>query len=209
MPQSKYNCKKCRRLVSLTSPSCPFCNTPNPNYQQPMQAMPQSAATAQPKNVSSPSASTKTDIPDPVNQEISIEDMEALYHSPIPVRQDSIIPETDSIDQDDDGLEPEPDPTEEAVSGQETNTISSGSEAHRSPIDWRDEKNRDTSGSYTEMFNENGIYQANYDGYYNDTLPKIQGEIDRILAGREKIFLKVVFTIIVIFAIIVYLILTI
>lgn len=208
MPQSKYNCKKCRRLVSLTSPSCPFCNTPNPNYQQPMQAMPQSTATSQPQNARQPSANVKTDMSDPVNQEISIEDMETLYHDPVPVKQNSINKGTDGTDQDE-GLGPEPDPTVEAVAGRETNTISSSSEAHRSPIDWRDEKNHDTPSSYTEMFNENGVYQANYDGYYNDTLPKIQGEIDRILAGREKTFLKVVFTIIVIFAIIIYLILTI
>lgn len=218
MPQSKYNCKKCRRLVSLTSPTCPFCNTPNPYYQQPVQTTPQNPVTPTPKkdsNISSPSSNAGANNQEPVNHEISIEDMESMYHDPVPVRQDALkpsaqtIPETGEPEQNDGGLEPEPDPAEDVMTERETNKISSSSEAHRSPINWKDERDRDTSGSYTEMFNENGIYQANYDGYYNDTLPKIQGEIDRILAGREKAVLKVVFTIIVIFAIIVYLILTI
>ena len=75
-------------------------------------------------------------------------------------------------------------------------------------IQWSDEVSPDTP-DYAAMYDESGTYNPNYDGYYNDTLPKIADEIDSLLAGKEKTILKAVFSLDAIAAIIVYLILTI
>lgn len=78
----------------------------------------------------------------------------------------------------------------------------------RAKIDWEDEKKNEPA-STDNMFDENGVYNANYDGYYNDTLPKIANEVDNLLKDREKAILKAVAAVVAVFGVIVYLILTI
>ena len=77
----------------------------------------------------------------------------------------------------------------------------------RSKIQWSDETSHSTV-DYASMYDAAGTYNPNYDVYYNDTLPQIADEIDSLLAGKEKIVLKAVFSLTSIAAIIAYLILT-
>lgn len=229
MPQTKFNCKGCRRLVSIESAFCPFCKTPNEHYIRK-----QDSTAAASENASGPSrqdisaypkptpAGTQTGEDSPADdiqtEELSLESLESMYRR-VPVKNDAVhekeqpsstatpLMEDNSFDE----IVPE---NKEPISGENRqdqtndNIISSSGETHRIPIDWKDEKNR-KEPEYTEMFNEKGEYQANYDGYYNDTLPKLQNEIDRALASKEKIILKGIFALVVIIAIIVYLVVTI
>lgn len=197
MAQQKVNCKNCRRLIGIDMPSCPFCGTGNPNYEQNRQksseehSNPQdilSSRTAKHSNEETTVQNTGT--------EISVEDIEALYKKPIPIKGKSDISISPKVSEDTVSI---PD---------ETDIISSVEESHRAHIPWSDEKKQTSPCNFTDMFNENGIYQANYDGYYNDTLPKIQNEIDNILLGKEKTILKAVFSVVGIIAVIIYLVLT-
>lgn len=228
MPQTKYNCKTCRRLVSIESAFCPFCNTPNEHYKgnrkednpadaaslQPDQEKQKPVSSpVQPKKVPSPKPSRETPVPEPISddtaEEVSLESLEHMY-SRVPVtpttlerpnREDPPESDSESIFPQDE------DPLDANHSEEHENTISSSGEVHRSPIDWQDSTEKPET-EYTEMFDEKGVYQANYDGYYNDTLPKIANEIDRALANREKIILKGIFSVVAVVAIIIYLIIT-
>ena len=81
-------------------------------------------------------------------------------------------------------------------------------EEKRIPIDWSDEKKK-APKKVSEEYNENGEYQPNFDGYYNDTKAKIDNEIDNLTAGKEKAIIKVIFGFAAVIGIIVYLVLTI
>lgn len=235
MPQTKFNCKTCRRLVSIDSACCPFCNTPNEHYKGGKKQQPNETNAPQPTDVEN----QKTEA-DPMQQlkdseqrhvqperlkersskaadeEIDLETLENMY-SRVPVKPAEHSPnmETASTMQDLSLTDADTDPAKKedafktrSNSEETENTISSSGEVHRSPIDWEDEREKPET-EYTEMFDEKGVYQANYDGYYNDTLPKIKNEIDRALANKERIILKGVFSVVAVVAIIVYLIITI
>lgn len=88
------------------------------------------------------------------------------------------------------------------------NDINSKSRDGRTPINWTDEDPPEKK-DFSKLYDENGVYNPNYDGFYNDTLPKIQNELDSLIAGREKTILKIVFGFVAIIGIIIYLILTI
>lgn len=203
MAQTQFNCKKCRRLIGIDAPQCPFCGTPNAHYNKPLQKT-SSVPTAE-RSLQKPQTETMQDNRSS-KAEISVEEMADMYQGPIAVQaapREAPHPEQVTKAQD-----PQPTVSEPALHTQDTSTISSAQESHRSKIAWDDERTMDQPETYTEMFNEKGQYQANYDGYYNDTLPKIKDEIDRALAGKEKAILKGIFSILGIIAIIVFLVLT-
>lgn len=85
--------------------------------------------------------------------------------------------------------------------------LSSTGNSERVAINWSDEKVKATP-DYTKMYDKNGNYNANFDGYYDDTLPRIQNEIDNLLKGKEKTILKIVCSVVGVIAVIIYLILT-
>ncbi len=201
MPQTKINCKTCRRLIGKDVPACPFCGTPNLYYEQEQEKKMPAQKGKKKESLSEQKKTSSFDMSAQNSKEISVEDIEALYNEPLPIGSQTKTS----------GIPAPPEDTSESSScnPEENAIISSVPDSHRAHIAWSDEAESKTSESdYTEMFNEKGVYQANYDGYYNDTLPKIQDEIDHIMAGREKTFLKAVFTIIGIVAVIVYLVLT-
>ncbi len=223
MPQTKFNCKGCRRLVSIESAFCPFCKTPNEHYKKmeaPTAAEPEKPAPApvQPteNKTSDAVAAPSPSEPAVPEEEIALESLQAMYKK-VPVRQTVREPAAktgqDKKTTAPGHTDPAPDPEDTAAdetdpSGEvSNNTISSSGEVHRSPIDWNDDRGK-KEPEYTEMFDEKGEYLANYDGYYNDTLPKIKNEIDRTLANREKIILKGVFSVFAVIAIIIYLVIT-
>lgn len=211
MAQTKSNCanRNCRRLIGLDTPVCPFCNTPNPKYNPPTQSSGAKHKPTAPDLEEQTSGGPADPSPSPEDQEVSIDDLETLYRNPIPVQGPTTPPSGQSATQKEQHESqdlPEEDP-EQLIPSQDRNTISSVQETNRSRIDWEDEK-KESVEHFTEMFNDQGIYQANYDGYYNDTLPKLQGEADRALADRGKAIMKAIFTFIGIIAIIVYLVLT-
>lgn len=213
MAQPKISCKNrnCRRVIGKDVPKCPFCGYPNSEYQAPTPK-----ATAEAGN---PSSSTKSpqsvdaqtsDLNISSSGEISINDLENMYHEPIAVQPVQTVQNKDVPiqEQDMDGNDAATTEQKQALSAQESSTISATQASHRSKISWDDEDPNKESGNFTEMFNEKGQYQANYDGYYNDTLPKIINEIDHVLVGKEKAILKAVTSVVAIFAIIIYLVLT-
>ena len=218
MAQTKCNCMKCRRLIAIEQEKCPFCGTPN-NYMK--------SKKTSTNNASEPASATR-----PVQrmQNISIEEMNSLITE---TEEQEVFPHSDSdgnsdekifINKIDDEEYEEYIPSEHEDTDEEDSEVKSSvdenekteknftetfqSSSKRKRISWTDEEDKEEP-DYSKMYDENGHYNANFDGYYNDTLPKIKNEIDHVLAGREKAVLKVIFTIVAIIAIILYLILTI
>ena len=89
----------------------------------------------------------------------------------------------------------------------EDSTTALASDSKRSPIDWTDEEKKEKP-DMSKAYNEDGGYNPNFDGYYNDTKAKIDGEIESLTAGKEKAILKVVLGIAAVIGVIVYLVLT-
>lgn len=208
MAQSQCNCKNCRRLIGIDTPKCPFCGTPNMYYKKNVPNAAPKSDIPHPAKKSAAQNGAKQDIQNTSAGEISIEEMESMYREPVPVKaspnkETELLSEADAEAQNTQAKK-----AESSLPVQDTSTISATQESHRSKIPWDDEQTQNDPGTYTEMFNEQGKYQANYDGYYNDTLPKIKDEIDKTLAGKEKTILKVFFSVMGIIAIIVFLILT-
>ena len=214
MAQSKCNCPSCRRLIEIQLQFCPYCRNENPFYQ-PVQ---------EPAKIVEPAAAKTAQVTKP---NVVQKQYEPISESEFDEADSDQADETTSAPSDDDSQEiyiEEPEDVEESLSledeysdpdeledtenndnGSNTNNINS--KKSHSGIKWRDEKPK-PDVDRSAMFDENGNYNANYDGYYNDTLPKIQNEVDRLLANKEKTILKVVACIVGIAGIIVYLVLT-
>lgn len=216
MPQTKCNCSNCKRLIDIHLEACPFCRTPN-NY---LKNKEQTA-----NNNSKPDTPNK-----PVQKihNISIEEMNSILSDSDVENNTSKTEEIkkestfDSIDEEEyeefspyqseieNDIKENPivSELESSETASEDFTVKVQAATKKKKIAWTDEKPKEEP-DYSKMYDEQGQYNANFDGYYNDTRPKIANEIDRTLAGREKAVLKVIFAIVAIVAIIVYLILTI
>ena len=223
MAQTKFNCTNCRRLIDLHLEKCPFCGTPNNNVKN--------------KSTTNNSARKPASAARPVQrmQNISVDEMNSLFTDE-EIEEQIVIPTTEpepptivsNIDdeeyeeyvptdiENEENEENEEDKEEKQVINKNNEKAKSTEEftetlqatSKRKKINWTDEERKEEP-DYSKMYDENGRYNANFDGYYNDTLPKIANEIDHVLAGREKAILKAIFTIVAIIAIILYLILTI
>ena len=224
MAQTKCNCTNCRRLIDIHKDTCPFCGTPNPKSNN-------TTANSNPKPAAHNKAVQRM-------QNISIEemnslladtemeqieDMEVMEEIEIPDMKEEQTKSINSIDDEEyeeyipsenvDIYVDEDEETEHSKSIEKENdsedfTETLQSSSKRKKIPWTDEEKKEEP-DYSKMYDEKGRYNANFDGYYNDTLPKIANEIDHVLAGREKAVLKVIFGIVAIIAIILYLVLTI
>lgn len=190
----KYKCPNCKRAVDINKEFCPFCSTPNPN-------------------IATKTTSSEND--DESYFEESM--MDDFFEEEMQKAQDEISPADDKL-QDEDEIEElynedsfSDDFADENIDDENDNYSSTISNSNhtikREKIKWTDEADQNTASS-EEMFNDQGIYNANYDGFYNDTLPKIADEVDNLLKSKEKAILKVAASIVGILAIIVYLTLT-
>lgn len=214
MAQTKCNCTNCRRLIDIHQETCPFCGTPNsknknsynnntPNpatVNRPVQRMQNISIEEMNSFLTDPEMEERIEIPDVENEKnISVSNIDdEEYEEYIPSEN------TDTAEEDSKNLADTH--IKENTTEDFTETLQSSSK--RKKILWTDEEVKEEP-DYSKMYDDNGRYNANFDGYYNDTLPKIAHEIDHVLKGREKSVLKVIFAIVAIIAIILYLILTI
>lgn len=197
MPQSKYNCVSCRRLVDIKQESCPFCNTPNPYLKK------------------VPQEETKK-VQDTVGEDLfnDFDTADELTAKPVqaPLKRVSVESKTaaeESKDEDDYILpkQTHAPASEKHAEPKDTASLSGQSDAHEK-IEWTDEKKNERTYTSKDMYDEKGKYDANYDGYYDDILPKISNEVDKILQNKEKTILKIIGSVVIIFGIIVYLVVT-
>ena len=206
MPQTKYNCPSCRRLNDINSPYCRYCRTENPKMKAPSQAK-----------------SSNEGVFDDLGEELfdSFDD-EAAAEPKAPVAKKPISnpPKPDNEEEADfiaPSKEPEPvkkpEPAKKPAQSSpapekkpQSDTLAEHSE-DRKKIKWQDEK-ENPAIQRENMYDENGSYNPNYDGYYDDILPKINNEVDKILLNKEKTILKIVGAVVLIFGIIVYLVVT-
>lgn len=203
---TKIHCVKCRRNIDISSKFCPYCNSPQPQETITEQQS-ESNEKMQPiydevendDNSAFDALSLEAefedfgdDIIDPVNKE------DLNDENDTPNRFSSLDP-TETTSTADDPLE-EPSPSDIPDTLQKT-------QVHREKIPWNDETPK-TPADVSDMYDAKGNYVSNYDHYYDDTVPKIADEVDRILANREKNILKIIGSIIAIFAVIVYLVIT-
>lgn len=234
MAQTKFNCKTCHRLIDKQQAICPFCGSANPHFSQSDNGSPkpETKKTASSSNTPAPEQSTEK-----VTQRripsVSIDEMESLLNCDVEDFTDGsnsdeeinksvsgdfhnsqqVKNEPDEYEEEYFAESTDPESDDEAETEEETDAeerdeeINSSASSRRSKINWTDEKPK-PEPDYSKMYDQKNNYNANFDGYYNDTLPKIADEIDSLLAGKEKAILKIVFSIAAIFAIIVYLILT-
>lgn len=203
---TKIHCVKCRRNIDISSKFCPYCNSPQPQETITEQQS-ESNEKMQPiydevgndDNSAFDALSLEAefedfgdDIIDPVNKEDLNDENDTPY------RFSSLDP-TETTSTADDPLE-ESSPSDIPDTLQKT-------QVHREKIPWNDETPK-TPADVSDMYDAKGNYVSNYDHYYDDTVPKIADEVDRILANREKNILKIIGSIIAIFAVIVYLVIT-
>ncbi|MEE1256252.1 MAG: hypothetical protein UHN47_07040 [Lachnospiraceae bacterium] len=214
MAQTKCNCTNCRRLIDIHQETCPFCGTPNPKTKnsstnntpnpitvnRPVQRMQNISIEEMNTYLTETEMEEQIEIPDMENEKtISVSNIDdEEYEEYIPSLN------TDTNEENSEDLSSTD--YKENITDDFTGTLQSSSK--RKKIPWTDEEVKEEP-DYSKMYDDSGRYNANFDGYYNDTLPKIAHEIDHVLIGREKSVLKVIFVIVAIIAIILYLILTI
>ena len=201
MNKEKVHCRQCRRTYQSTEPVCPFCGEDNPMLK------------VNTENVK-PLQSQNLTPEDLINY---FEEEEGEEYIPVQQNEEEEYekPETDEIEYTDENADADYADAEEEMEEyipeeqeDQSVSLSSTEHKHRIPIKWTDEKEK-PEPDYTKMYDENGNYNANYDNYYNDTLPRIQNEVDKLLKGKEKSIIKIVASIVGVIAIIVYLVLTI
>lgn len=186
---SKYKCPNCKRAVDISKEYCPFCSTPNPNKSTPEE---------------NDDFFDNSKVDDFFDAEVNVQN--SSYEVTDIDEMNAIEKDNNLSELDDEQLQDELDGfSEDDFSETDNSTITRNNK--RAKIPWSDEIRPDES-HYGDMFDANGIYNANYDGFYNDTLPKITNEVDNLLKSKEKAILKVVASIVAIFAIIIYLVLT-
>lgn len=193
MAQTKYNCPNCRRLIDMKSVACPYCGTVNPK-----QSPAPHAAAAKP--APAPEVKEEFETPDDIGEEL-FDSVATTKHSS-PAREDTeeelIMPVK---------AKPVSQRKEEKTAPAGNNTLSSQT-VRKEKIDWEDEKENQKETRTEEKIMPNGKYNANYDGFYDDIAPKIANEVDKILANREKLVLKIIGCVAAIFATIVYFVVT-
>lgn len=203
MAQTKYNCPNCRRLIDMKSVACPYCGTANPKQTTASQAS--SPAPDTPKKSTANKTINKPDdfeTPDDIGEELFDSVVSPKQPAPdIPDDEEIIVPRKSAPAKQEQTADNEQNQTDDH------STLSSHT-VHREKIDWDDEKNNQKEHRTEEKTLPNGKYNANYDGYYDDIAPKIANEVDKILANREKLILKIVGCIAAIFATIVYFVVT-
>lgn len=112
--------------------------------------------------------------------------------------------EDDDAD-DEDEYEDDDEDDDEDDEGEVNSSLTADSK--RSRIEWTDEEKKEKP-DMSKAYDEDGGYNPNFDGYYNDTKAKIEGEIESLTAGKEKAILKVVLGFAAVIGVIVYLVLT-
>ena len=202
MPQTKYNCPSCRRLVDITSPCCPYCKTPNSLYKKQQSA-----------SKDEPMKELEMEAADDVGEEL-FDTFNSDNTSSNRNKKDSHTntQNVDSVDDDSDYILPKKKTNaasnSAASSSKKTAEFLSSQSEEREKIQWADEKNKSVASDPKDMSNTKGEYNANHDGYYDDILPKISDEVDKILLNKEKTILKIIGAVVIIFGIIVYLVVT-
>ena len=216
MSQTKFNCTSCRRLIPISSTFCPFCSS-EVKFTPPVPKKPATNS----QTLSDLSSQKKQDKLEEVDFELNMEPIseesliekprtqhnnatnqtmmqkksaaEALFEEELPPSKSKPIPVK---------------VPEKTVNDTEirTNENSKLSQIQEQKIKWKDEKEKPLP---KEDMYKNGVYNPNYDGMYNDTLPRIEHELDNLKSGKEKMIFRIIFGFIAIFGIIVYLVLTI
>lgn len=224
MAQTRYNCKNCRRLIKVGIDVCPYCGTVNNSEK-----IPQKTINNQTETIQQPRKNTSNNNKGVIN----IDELDNEYEEYVPSQENSddvnassstdeqnendenssssFAQELEEYDDDEDNTDVvmESDDLSISESNYNENTETNDSDLHETKrtIKWKDEKKVQTP-DYTKMYNDKGVYNANFDGYYDDVLPKIDGELDKIMINKDKTFIKVVFSIVAIIAIIIFLVLT-
>lgn len=203
MPQTKYNCPSCRRLVDITSPCCPYCKTPNSLYKK-------TQSSTKEDNSKDLNLEVADDVGEELFDDFNIDNKPSAQNAK---RKNTNVPDVNGMDDADSeyilpkkNLESVSD-TSTAPSRHSSDSLSSQSE-EREKIQWSDEKKKSAASDPKDMYNTKGEYNANHDGYYDDILPKISDEVDKILLNKEKTILKIIGAVVIIFGIIVYLVVT-
>ena len=235
MANKKILCPKCRRSYDNTIEYCPYCSTPNPLLSGADKLKDEGNLFSNNKPKVKRAAEKIIDVDEPTvipsepvvsneyddNEEGYSQDEydDGEYSDEAMDDGDEEYYEEGEYDEMSDG-EDEPGYYEEdGDEGEEyeeyddntENDSSSGSDisldSKRSKIDWSDEKKKETV-DISKAYNDKGEYDPNYDGYYEDTKPRIENELDNLAVGRDKAIIKGVLTVAAIAGIIVYLILT-
>lgn len=190
--QSKINCPSCRRTYKIDLPSCPFCQKENP-YNR-----------AKEEVDNDTNDLDKLDDPDDLD---ASNDESKEVENDLMDEEEEYIPKTTNIIKCTPKSQPRTNTGNDDTDFTEDHDLSSTATKNREAIAWTDEPVVE-SPDYSKMYDSNGVYNANFDHYYDDTIPAIQNEVDRLLKGREKTILKIIGSVVAIFAIICYLILT-
>lgn len=199
MAQTKYNCPNCRRLIDMKSVACPYCGTANPKQM----TVPQTPVSESKPSFSANKTVNKHDdfeTPDDIGEELFDSVLSPEQFTPnIPNEEEIIAPHK--------SVQTNKKQTTDHDQATDHSTLSSHT-IYKEKINWEDEKNNQKEHRTEKKTLPNGKYNANYDGYYDDITPKIANEVDKILANREKLILKIIGGIAAIFATIVYFVVT-
>ena len=231
MANKKINCPVCRRSYDNSIEYCPYCSTPNPLMTSNIEMDDKKLADKTQKEKAKPA---KKIIPAETHEdEIDEYDTEDEY---TPAEEDGFYSDDevyeyhddeDSFeeqyyddeqaddenyeyeDEDDSEYEYYEEDDEENNNDYESDESSSQliNDTKRSRIDWSDEETPEAP-DMTNAFNEKGEYQPNFDGYYNDTKAKIEGEIENLTQGKEKAIIRAILGVAAVAGVIVYLVLT-
>ena len=219
MQVKRIHCPKCRRLFDSSLEFCPNCGAPNllshvkPLDSEQSKTLQQDASISdvQPTPVAKPVPVNKPKV-QAVDPHVFDEIFEEEDNQSTADEQDVDIlegqeevsdePEAFSLDTEEN---PEPEDNDDDIPSGESDI--KNMKFRRKLIDWADDKEQ-PEVDVCKIYNKDGSYNPNYDGYYDDTKTKIDNEIDSLIAGNEKTILKIIAIIVGIFGVIVYLILT-
>lgn len=192
MPQTKFNCPSCRRLIPINSEYCPNCSK-------------KIVSKAESENLKKDTPQKESSL---VQEDILLDEPEETVSETNVFQNSSKKIESEDIPDDLFDDESSND-LENFDFSEEPNKVDilSGNTEERSPIVWTDEEKK-KEPDHTKMY-VNNQYNANFDGAYDDVLPKIQNEVENLLQGKEKTVMKIIFSIVGIIGVIIYLIITI
>lgn len=211
MAQTKKNCPNCRRLIDIKATICPICQADCSSTSFPSKSVQKRAIPIKQVHI------------EDINELIQGEVKEKEFAQPDAVQSTAYTNKQDNSNSSTQWQNPksnissgssnsdEPEFDEEIKEDTEPEEITASDmsdiKTNEGTIRWSDEPEKQEP-DYSKAYDKNGVYQPNFDGYYNDTLPKIANEVDRLLAGKEKAILKVIVSLVGIVAIIVYLVIT-
>ena len=238
MANKKINCPVCRRSYDNTIEFCPYCSNPNPLLNSNKNLDDTGLSDKKRPEKPLPKIKKPVPEPEPVEEDLDEydtedeytpddEDMEGSPDAQYDSEDESEYEDDEDYSEDDDDESEQEDDDDEEYDGEdgeydedddeedfeddeeETEETSSQliNDEKRSPITWADEEKKEAP-DMTKAFNEKGEYQPNFDGYYNDTKAKIEGEIESLTQGKEKAIIKVILGVAAVAAVIVYLVLT-